>query len=215
MSDYQDFAREFPARCAEILNEFHFDAQASGREVTLLLSTSASMICLIADRIGLTATDERKIRKVPTGAKAETTERWKRLEDSFSLLAHKTWSAEVVAGVGYCPAEFTSKRRLPDEWNWSQLPETKSIRDCYSLLRNAFAHGNIWTAAGSTKHITTLVFASKLDAEDGAEKPVEGFRMSPETLRVLMVWWIETVCEAGGEQRFRKPRVITERKPVK
>lgn len=173
------------------------------------------MICLIADRIGLAATDERKIRKVPIEPKEGTEERWARLAESFSLPAQTTWSDEVAAGINYCPKEFFAEDRLPDCWDWTDLPVEKSIRDCYSLLSNEFAHGNISTAAGRTKHIKTLVFASKLDAEVGEKKPIEGLRMSPETRRMLMKWWIATTCEVGGQQESRKPRGSTIRESVK
>lgn len=204
MSDYVDFEREFPSRCYKVLDEFRFDAKSSGHEVTLLLAMSASMICLVADRIGLGADREEKIRSTPF-KKSDVKDRWRRFEDALASPSSGTQPLEVLTNTQFSTGVLMSRTRDPHEWSWRPLPADITNRRLYSMLRNSFAHGNVWTQAGKSREITRLVFASKLDAKDGEEKPYEAVRMDPTTLQSLMRWWIETVCESDELRQLRVP----------
>jgi hypothetical protein len=202
MSNYVDFERDFPSRCFKVLDEFRFDAKSSGREVTLLLAMSASMICLVADRIGLGADREKEIRSTPF-KKSDVRDRWRRFEDALASPSSSTQPLEVLTNTQFSTGVLMSRTRDPHEWPWRSLPADLTNRQLYSMLRNSFAHGNVWTESGKSREIESLVFASKLDAEDGEEKPYEAVRMTPTTLQRLMQWWIGTVCESDELQQLR------------
>lgn len=212
MSNYVDFERDFPSRCYKLLDEFQFDAEASGHEVTLLLAMSAGMICLVADRIGLAAEFAQQIRSTPF-AKPEVKHRWRRLEGVLSTLAHDAQAEASLADIRFCTGVLMSGMRDPDEWPWVPLPAKLTNRQVYSILRNSFAHGNVWTVADGSTTIVHIAFASKLDAPEGHEKRYEALRMTPSTLRDLMRWWIGTVCETEGSRRLQVP--TTQKAPPK
>jgi hypothetical protein len=202
MSNYVDFERDFPSRCYKVLDEFRFDAESSGHEVTLLLAMSASMICLVADRIGLGAELEENIRPTPF-EKSAVSDRWRRFEAALASPSSSTQPLEVRTDTQFSTGVLMSRTRDPHEWPWRPLPADLTNRRLYSVLRNSFAHGNVWTEAGKSGVIGSLVFASKLDAKQNEEKPYEAVRMTPTTLQSLMQWWIETVCESDELRQLR------------
>ena len=202
MSNYVDFERDFPSRCYKVLDEFRFDAESSGHEVTLLLAMSASMICLVADRIGLGADREKEIRSTPF-KKSDVKDRWRRFEDALASPSSGTQAPAVLTTTQFSTGVLMSRMGDPHEWPWRSLPADLTNRRLYSMLRNSFAHGNVWTESGKSREIASLVFASKLDAKDGEEKPYEALRMTPNTLQSLMQWWIETVCESDELRQLR------------
>ncbi len=84
----------------------------------------------------------------------------------------------------------------PDAWAWDNVkPITakKTVRPIVKVLRNALAHGNVFTKG--RPHIETLVFISRIDRE----KPELGYEcisVSPADFKAFLDCWLVVLSNA-------------------
>jgi len=194
VSNYTEFEQDFPRRCMWLLDDQRANAESENLEVTFLLTFATGMICMIADRIALNAADLKQVRNHSTG-KSRVKDRW--AEHAETLGESLRTRAEVLNQLEYSAPAIRIEGERPDQWTWQPMNPDTSLRYTFSLVRNALAHGNIWTEPDRDGKIVRLVLAAKFEEPKNATmgttkelpKPYEALRLPPTVLyRLLRVW---------------------------
>jgi hypothetical protein len=160
VSNYTEFEKDFPRRCMWLLDDQRANAESENLEVTFLLTFATGMICMIADRIALNAADLKQVRNHSTG-KSRVKDRWE--EHAETLRESLRTRAEVLNQLEYSAPAIRREGERPDQWTWQPMNPDTSLRYTFSLVRNALAHGNIWTEPDRDGKIVRLVLAAKFE----------------------------------------------------
>jgi hypothetical protein len=84
----------------------------------------------------------------------------------------------------------------PDFWDWTRIKpisKDKTVNPLLKILRNALAHGNIFTMG--SRNIESIVFLSKINAED----PAAGYNclvVGPADFKDFISRWLRLLAEA-------------------
>ena len=156
MSEYSSYVSDFPARCAEILEEFQFRAHTLGRGVTLLLSITSTGLIIPHERLKPGGRIPH-----PSGDRDRYVDAARRYEELLDkpFLSSPLWSNRDVS--------WWRKGRVrnirtggPDSWGELRNAKTvgPDVRVCtvLSILRNALAHGNVITQGRRIRDIVLL-----------------------------------------------------------
>jgi hypothetical protein len=186
MTDYSDFIRDFPTRCGEVLNLYHDRAQAKNREVTLLIMTATAAFLVPFERLrpGMSTMHAARDReKFPELAQhLDSTLGRPFLGSPFHDAGSSSWS------VGKTPR--------PKPVAFKQLTKEAQVSQVLAIIRNALAHGNLWTIPDVGRDVEALIFW----AEDKKDEKVIGYkdeevigykyvRVSPLDFREFLVKW--------------------------
>ena len=144
MTAYKNFIKDFPERCCEILDQYETDALSRGREVTLTLAMAASGFVVPYERL----------RPRPQEGEPPYPDRGiyeQAASQLDSLLTEKflgscLWKEEANP---WSFGKLKSVAEGPDAWPELQerkpLGPNKKVSSTLTHLRNALAHGNIFT----------------------------------------------------------------------
>jgi len=182
MSAYRDFITDFPDRCLDLLKSFEFEARMRDREVTLLLMTAATAFVITLERLGVLG------KKHSTGDNEKFKEVASRLKNMASVLLSKSiFAPEHPENWLYGkPDQFNGG---PDSWNdfKSFADEDHCVSCILSTIRNALAHGNLYTEGNP---IRSLVFWSER-YEDELMVGYKFIKVPVEDFRSFLVSWVE------------------------
>jgi hypothetical protein len=149
MTDYTDFIRDFPARCGEVLELCYEQSLRSGREVTLLIMTAAAAFVpyerLHSGRIH-PSLDRRRFPRAAQNLDIALGKPF--LKSPFHSEGMGSWSVGRV-GTAEPPID------LPP------LTDQTPANQVFAIMRNALAHGNLWTKPANNKHIRGLAFLAE------------------------------------------------------
>jgi hypothetical protein len=150
MSSYDNFIRDFPSRCRDLLQMFQDKAELENRDVTLLLAIAASG--LIIPRARLIETDH------PSGDvhnfKSAAREMEKEMKNSF---LKSRFTKPVGQQWRYGDVEI-AKGGYPEGINTlcESISVKKQTGSVIKIIRNALAHGNILTRGNPIKRMFFL-----------------------------------------------------------
>lgn len=167
MSEYKVFVKEFPLRCEKIMGRIEKGHKYEDLTVTGLLMVAASAIIIPYERL-------RPVPDHPSGdAKkyTEAAEKFKQLLDS-NFVGSDLCSPNDKAKWLFAKAE--SVEDDPDRWKWTfkkEISKEKKTKGVLDIIRNALAHGNIFTKP-SRGDIQEIIFVSQelKRGEDGKVK---------------------------------------------
>jgi hypothetical protein len=157
VTDYNDFIHDFPARCQDVLEFAYSPAKVRDREVTLLIMTAAAAFLVPFERLR-------------AGTSIEHSAQDRRL---YPELARHLDSA---LGRPFLQSPFHDGD--PGSWSVGKIdnpevstkfePLTKQTpaAQVLAIIRNALAHGNLFTISGSGSPIKALLFWLE-DRKDG------------------------------------------------
>lgn len=158
MSEYKNFIKDFPSRCGDLLLTYEKRSRFHGREVTLMLSIASA---------GLTIPYERIRSYHPSGDSRRYVEAKKMVD---SLLKEK-FLESVLAKENegsWCRGVLNSHFGDPDSWPEMNSPIPLSAKEknkeVLHHIRNALAHGNIYTLG---REISTIIFLSETGYQSG------------------------------------------------
>lgn len=144
MSNYLNFAKDYPKRCLEFYEQMLPQANRDGREVTLLLMTAATAFVVPFER--LCSIGNQPIRDGETYPNAHNA--LVSLLNKPSFLKSELWNHDVST---WKYGELTKEEveKLPDDWeelkNPEPMQESLSVKRVVCTIRHAFAHGNLYT----------------------------------------------------------------------
>jgi len=181
MSAYKNFVQDFPTRCKSLLDMFDSQAARGNREVTLLLAVATPSLIVPFERLHKEAHPSRDDQRF---AEASAT---LGAELSSQCDASRLWQQFKESDWRY--KKLGTLRGDPDAWGLDS--DTKGIgakqtKTILAILRNALAHGNVWTRGDP---IGTLVFVSRV-CLDKPEGPFHSLQCSPLVLAAFVRGWV-------------------------
>ena len=183
MTNYNNFIQDFPTRCYEILDQYKGPALLSGREMTLTLSMAASGFVVPFERLcpqeGTPYYDRCDYTKAAS--------QFDRLCIK-NFLSSELWKEDVGS---WSFDELSSVAGDPDSWPELQEPRTplnscKTVRDILEHLRNALAHGNIFTFPKGVCSIKFIIFLSR---QSRASSDFNFLCVSPQDFQKFLKNW--------------------------
>jgi hypothetical protein len=186
MSQYADFVQDFPKRCHDILSFSQGQSVAKGREVTLSLMVASSAFLVPFERLRSGGRNEHPAKdhnKFPEAAN--------KLNQLFErkFVGSEVWPYDVSS---WTSGKLASIEGEVDGWAELRKPKAispdKQVRSVLGILRNALAHGNIYTKGGSI--IEALIFVSAIEG-DGKYIGYRYTQVSPVDFRRLLLCWFK------------------------
>lgn len=156
MSNYYNFVYDFPQRCRDLLQRYYKNAEKNDREVTLMLALASASIVMPYE---ILKPRQQGIHPRNTAsANGELQSNLdKKLGEPFAMSQFCTGVLDLTWSYGEC--RFDAITNDVDEWRRvKQITDKVSTRFVLDVIRNAFAHGGVFTY-GNTE-IEELVFLS-------------------------------------------------------
>ena len=156
MSNYNDFIHDFPDRCHEILEISLQNVEIKKRDVTLALMVASTAFVIPFERLHSEAHISKDNVKF-----YDTAEKLKDLLNKINFVGsifceskQNSWRCGEIE-----PNDGNSE---PDRWISKPFTVDKEITSVFKIIRNALAHGNIFTKADKNQ-INEIIFCSKKD----------------------------------------------------
>lgn len=153
MSNYENFVSDFPQRCGDLLTAFVGQAKRCNREVTLMLSVATSGLVIPYERLRSGAShpsrDQDKFKEVAN-----------RLTEALDrpFLSSELW--DDASGSWIFSKQVDDPCEELDFWpellQPKSMTEEKGATSVIEHLRNALAHGNIFTQGDPIERIVFL-----------------------------------------------------------
>jgi hypothetical protein len=194
MSSYKNFVSDFPARCGALLGDFERPARLRKREVTLMLCVAMPSIVVPLERLA-------GPRWGPEGANPGHPSRdWERFEQAKSSL--ETLFESAFRGSPIWPdaasrswrfGELSDVSNGPDSWTELHTPKPlgsdRKAKTVLLHIRNALAHGNIFTRGNP--EIEQIILLSR---PRGADR-FRFLAVAPADFRAFLKYWLEFLGE--------------------
>jgi hypothetical protein len=181
MSAYKNFVQDFPTRCTSLLDMFDRQAAQGNREVTLLLAVATPSLIVPFERLHKDAHPSRDDQRFVEAAATLDAELKSQCD------ASRLW--QQFAEFDWCYKKLDALRGDPDAWGLDS--DTKGIgakqtKTVLGILRNALAHGNVWTRGDP---IEKLVFVSRV-CHERPDGPFHSLQCSPLVLAAFVRGWV-------------------------
>ncbi|MFQ5546566.1 MAG: hypothetical protein ACE5FE_11345 [Acidiferrobacterales bacterium] len=189
MSNYKDFVQDFPTRCRDVVMAFSKEAQRQDREVTLLLMATTAGFVMPYERLR-----EGEAIKQPPLDRPHFSEAAEQLKQE---LGKRIAESTLFQDAEWRGGPLRSAVGTPDEWpecrNPRRLPPETLVSDVVRYLRHGLAHGNVFTRADRSNHISELIFVCGGTLRNGKEMPLKFLLLSPRELRFFLDRWFKFV----------------------
>jgi hypothetical protein len=189
MSNYKNFVEDFPGRCERLLRAAGPIAERCGLEVTLLLMVASTALVVPYERL---KPKDKYIRAIEDRTRYEVAA--KELADLLGkpFLGSVLWNVGRVAS--WASDHLSTVSGQPDEWdelrNPLPLSPAETVGTVLTIIRNALAHGNLYTKANIRGTITQLVFVAGRAVPDKIISPFRFVQVSPQDFRTLLRNWV-------------------------
>jgi len=182
MTAFKDFHRDFPKRCLEVLKLAEPQAKLRQREVTLILMVASAGLVMPLERLRSREPDKQH----PIGDRERYGVASKRMDE---LLAEEFQSSTLDKGSDdWTCGNAISISDMPDTWpemeTRKSITQKKTVGGVIKPIRNALAHGNIFTCNDPIKQI---VFAQ--DKNSKGKYPF--ICVSPEDFKTFIESWFK------------------------
>lgn len=183
MSAYKDFISDFPARCLDILHMAEKPARVQQREVTLALLVASA---------GFVVPFERLKPDHPIGDAARYVEACRKLN---GLMLEEFLTSTLATGAtSWRGGKLASILGDPDSWPELTQPKElshKKVAGAIKVVRDALAHGNIFT---HNDPISSIIFVQNHFKIKNNVKVYTGHEFvmaSPKDFNTFLKAWFE------------------------
>ena len=197
MTTYANFVRDFPKRCKDLLDDYETDARGKDREVTLLIAVATSAFTIPFERLRPSST-----KHVADDRSPEAVNELDRLENRYFVdwQTRRGWMIIENLDGNVIRSSQADTWANPDQWR--PIPANKTVRYVLNVLRNALAHGSIFTfpssSSGKTpREIKRVVFLSRIRDKKTRDKKTRKLLdrynaviASPTDFRTLIFDWV-------------------------
>ena len=175
MSAFENFM-DIGTRSFELLTELEQDAEAIEVEVTFLISIAMSSFVMTMERLKETnpSSDYKSLPHI----KQKTDTAFAQLVNESSLFCDE-WKYMEIKTIKGEPDDWFSKN--------GDCISSKKTKKMVDILRNALAHGSIWTEG---TEIDTLIFVSRKD-NNKPKGPFEVLYCTPNNFKSFIKNWIK------------------------
>lgn len=191
MSNYVNFIVDYPSRCRDLLSSFEPDAVDLDREVTLVLSVASTGLTIPFERLK----DDDGPYERPTDDRA----RYQDAAEQFDALLASPFLDSAVWGEApgsWHTGRLGSAKGTPDDWpelrTFQQITPDVEVSAIVYTLRNALAHGNIYSRPDNENRIRELVFLS--GGRKGKKMqvmPYQYVQVTPGDLQTFLLLWFD------------------------
>lgn len=188
MSNYRDFITDYPDRAQKLLASVKNTEIGKKHNVTLMLSFATPCVIIPFERL-------RPPRSHQTPHPAKVRARFKKAKKDFDKFLKKSkFLAEFSDDPKNHSWTFNTLESVsgdPDGWpdvGDKDMTDQKTAKAILKHLRNALAHGNIFTRADDLNKIDMLVFLSETHLGSGK---FNCLTVSPDDFYTFLVKWIE------------------------
>lgn len=190
MSEYKNFIQDFPIRCGQILEDYEYRAKSTGREVTHILAIASAALNIPYERLRRTSgrlehPSEDKYKYPRAVGKFDNT-----LDKEFLL--SEMWMGGIESWkIGEILADDVNKS--PEDWmiGATPLPDHLKVRNVLEHIRNALAHGSIFTLPNEIDEIQNIIFLSEeKDRRQSTGKYIL-LAVIPEDFTLFIKKWIK------------------------
>jgi hypothetical protein len=186
MSNYRNFIQDFPTRCEEILTDYKDRACKNGREVTHMFAIASAAITIPFARLieGKHPSRDKKNCQQAASKFANLCDKYF-LSSSLWGTSTKSWKSGLV--------KKDDIERDKEYWitNALSLRDDIKVLEVLNIIRNALAHGSIFTLPKNDDQIENIILLSK---EKIGKKFTGDFNLlmvSAEDFNKLLVKWID------------------------
>jgi len=192
MTSYANFIQEFPRRCRDILVAYEEDAKGKDREVTLLVTVATSAFTIPFERLNPSSPNHIADDRYPEAVSALG-----RLQnrDFADWQAGRSW--RIIEGLDGGYIRTTQADAWAGQGKWQPIPTSKKVGSILSILRNALAHGSIFTfprpiSREKPIEIEVIIFLSRLRDENTGQlvDKYNAVKVSSADFRALILDWI-------------------------
>jgi hypothetical protein len=191
MTAYRNFIEDFPRRCRDILKMASRSAQSQGREVTLALIVASAGLVVPYERLK----PDGRWGPHPSGDSkkfAEAADKLKSVLDQ-PFISSRLWTEGSSTWFG---GRLDSVTGEPDSWIGLQqsrpISKDKTVGAILSVIRNALAHGNIWTRLDPIK---AIIFVKSVTDDHKAIPKFLFVSVAPDEFRNLLENWFDFLIE--------------------
>lgn len=194
MSKYQNFIKDFPNRCSQVLEVFYEQAKNlstcskinDGREITLLIMVASTGFIFPYERLRLREKGKEHVsndrESFPVTSKStDNLLNRKFIKSKIFKNSNETWS--------YGKFKKNSREDI-NEWNEVLKKEgtDKNIEGIciINTIRNALAHGSIYTLNENENHINKIIFISEIK---GSLDEYRFVKVSTEDFKKFLEEW--------------------------
>lgn len=189
MTAYKNFVRDLPERCSDLFNTLEETTRFIDKDVTFLIAIASTGINIPLERL-----------KEPTGENTPHPSRdWERYNQAKCQLAEifekyflgsELWSNQPSS---WCCGNIKSVEKPLDDWpeliKPTPIRSDKTIGTILKHLRNALAHGNIYTR-GSDEKIKEIIFLTEVKQYSNKFKYLS---VSPRDFRIFLKKWFDFI----------------------
>lgn len=183
MSEYRNFVQDFPKRCSKLLDRYEKTSRFAGLEVTMMIAIAAAGFTIPYERLRSNHPFEDKKRYEKSAEMLEQLKKERFLSSRLTIGTDRTW----------CFGRLASHQGNPDSWPEMHFPtplkEKQKTSDVLYHLRNALAHGNIYTLKNP---IQTIIFLSKKDKNSNI---FNYLNVSPEDFCRFLHNWFNFIAQ--------------------
>ncbi len=199
MSMYEDFVRDFPARCIDVLETFYDKAIVEDREVTLLLMATAGGFVMPYERLS-----EGQSIEQPELDRATHKEKMKRLKDELNRsIKNSTVLGDIISKWRYgVPGEkHNIENVLRTAESAKPIHKEKFISTAIKIIRHSIAHGNVLAIRSPRGQIQDLIFVSRDGNKD--VMAVNLIVLTPGELREFLLHWFKLLEHISQKDALR------------
>ena len=185
--NYKDFIKDFPIRCGEILEEYRIHTRKNGREVTHMFAIASAAITIPFERLRKPSDgiehpfgDKKKYQKAAG--------QFNNLCGNYFLRSCLWEDASKSWKIGQIKKEDVPNKlesRITES-----LTEFVKVEEILVHIRNALAHGSIFTFPDAEEQIEDIVFLSKIMEGRSFSGNYKMLRVSAEDFYEFLVKWV-------------------------
>lgn len=200
MSAYRDFTSDFPSRCLDILDNQMAWAKFRGRDVTLLLMVASSAFLVPYERLR----PDNQRPPHPSGDNKRFAELSLKLE---ILFREKFIGSQLCTSLENSWKYATDVKRIDGDIDTWFLPASlrpvtkeKQISAMLVWIRNALAHGNIYTSGNP---IDKLILVQLDEPNNVKNSTCHVLSVNPEDFGRFVRGWIGFVGQSDVQELLR------------
>jgi hypothetical protein len=186
MTAYKNFIKDFPRRCRDVLDIAGKPALYRGREVTLTLMVASAGLVVPYERLK----PDGRWGAHPSGDRKTFAGAVEKLESLLGqpFISSRLWTETSSTWRG---GKLDSVTGNPDSWKGLQesqpITKEKTVGAILGVIRNALAHGNIWTLRDP---IEAIVFVKSVTDDEKIISKFLFVSVAPDEFRNLLEKWL-------------------------
>lgn len=198
MGAYANYVQDFPKRCGQLIEELLPHARFKDRDITFLLAMATPALIFPLERL---VPKKHTTEDGHTGERAHPSQDDTRYAEASKMLRNELEKtcrdSRLFPGISTSHWKFSEVPEVSENpycWSWDRKDRNiteKKVSTVLKILRNALAHGNIWTMGHP---IDTIVFVS-LARLDNPEGSLNTLRCSPVDLATFLKRWMNLVTD--------------------